>query len=237
MLRRGSGYGFQGEGLQRDLLPLPVGAGLDAALLGAGGALLTARQQRRAAARAHPQRQWLHEGVAALNEMANPGKVPAPPRAAAPAQTLALTHLADLYRDVGDPPSDLDPARAWHMLRLTRSGYSEEDADGSTAYFRRGAVALPRAGAGNVQLADCLSPAVQHLMSEGSELCATAPELEAALGTAPAEPAMDPILKCGSFDYGFFVGQLLDHGVAEVSNDTAERTGLFCVRKRTGPSA
>ena len=116
--------GFGGPDPLRDVLPIPLGEGFDAAVLGAGFALLSKHERLQAQRRA-PYLPHLWAGVRALNALAG-GEAPAGDRPLSRAQTLAVLHLAALYRDVGKPPDGMDPQQAWQSLRLARSGYADD---------------------------------------------------------------------------------------------------------------
>ena len=63
----------ESTGRLRDLLPIPLGAGLAAALRGTSSCPLSQSQVRRAR-RQRSQEKWLAEALWALNEMGGPGR-------------------------------------------------------------------------------------------------------------------------------------------------------------------
>ena len=158
---------------QRDVLPLPLGPSLDAALAGHSALALSGGQKRRARHR-RSQEVWLKEGIQALNELGGEGVAPAEHLPLNSAQRSAVGHLAKLYGDIIKPEDEIDPLRAWMALQGQRPGYTDESvADSGFAVYRRGAVSLPQEGAGKVPLENVLPPVLQSLLVDDGDLTPT----------------------------------------------------------------
>ena len=141
----------------RDLLPVPLGEGLDSLLLGAS-AMGTSSSQRRRARRRRGQEDWLRDGLASLNALGGGGREVPQHAPLTEGQRTAVRGLAGFYGNVGAPPEDLDPLGAWQTLQGDGAGYRDDSsvAGVARAVFRRGAVSLPRPKAGLVNIATLL---------------------------------------------------------------------------------
>ncbi|CAK0825193.1 unnamed protein product [Prorocentrum cordatum] len=208
-----SAQGVSDTGIARDVLPLPLGATLDELLHGAAARLLPRGGSRRGRQRRH-QEVWLREGIAALNDLGGRG-VDAPAGAPAACQVTAVRRLAQLYGRVEPPPSDLTPLGAWQTLQASRNGYADVMAEGASTTYRKGAMALPRAAAGRVRLADVLPPHLQSLLCNSSQMLREPEARNFALGEAPRVCAMDPVLQRHGYQYGECLSELLSAGIIE----------------------
>ncbi|CAK0808368.1 unnamed protein product, partial [Prorocentrum cordatum] len=228
----GGDQGVSDAGMARDVLPLPLGATLDELLHGAAARLLPHGGGRRGRQRRH-QEVWLREGIAALNDLGGRGG-DAPAGAPAACQVAAVRRLAQLYGRVGPPPSDVTPLGAWQTLQASRNGYADVMAESASTTYRKGAMALPRAAAGRVQLADVLPPHLQSLLSDSSQMLREPEARNFALGEAPRVCAMDPVLQRHVYQFGECLSELLSAGVIEraAEGSIIERAGIFFVPKK-----
>ena len=142
------------------------------------------------------------------------------------AQLQSVQRLRAQYRFVDGHLDKLDEQQAWRELVGDKGGYEPEASGlfscGSVASFRDGAVKLPTAGAGKVQLHEHLPRALADslLTSEGilhGENC------EGSF----TKPYVDPVLRKRGYDYGRFLQQLLDAGIITPASQVASRCGVF----------
>ena len=116
-------------GRMRDLLPIPLGAGLAAALRGSSSCPLSQPPVRRAR-RQRSQEKWLVEAIRALSRMGGQGGVAPLDAPLSSAQLEAVRRLAAVFGRLGKPPPDLDPLGAWKALQGNTSGYSDNSGAG-----------------------------------------------------------------------------------------------------------
>ena len=99
---------FEGvAGVQRDVLPIPLGP--EALLLLKGHSLSDfdlSLGQRRKAARCRRQERWMLDGVAALNEPGGGGRAANCSGPLSQAQRSSLRHLAEVYAAVPPRPDE-----------------------------------------------------------------------------------------------------------------------------------
>ncbi len=151
-------------GRLRDLLPIPLGAGLAAALRGTSSCPLSQSQIRRAR-RQRSQEKWLVEAIRALNEMGGQGVEVPLDTPLTIAQFEAVRRMAAVFGRLRKPPPELDPLGAWKALQGNRSGYSDDSGAGvALATYQRGAVSLPVSLAGLVDIEGFLPPPLQELL-------------------------------------------------------------------------
>ena len=165
---------------QRDLLPFPLGAGLDEVLRGHAMPASSAGQQRR---RREDRRieGWLREGLACLNDMGGLGRtVPRDARLTA-AQRDSVRRLVGLYATVPKADSKPSPQEAFKMLLGTRPGYADAATAGNRESYRRGAVSLPSSRAGQIGISTLLPPDLQNQLETGHGLLRTEGAVVAAL--------------------------------------------------------
>jgi len=225
-------FGMEGlDARARDLLPIPLGAGLDTLLLGASAAGLS-QSQRRRARRRRGQEGWLIEGLEALNDLGGGGAAVADDAPLTAAQSAAVRRLARVYGDLGAPPPGLDPLGAWTALQGNRSGYTEDVAGVARATFQRGAVSLRQGNAGEVAVEDVLPEPLQKLLGGASGFLRSSAAAAEALAAVGVARAMDVKLARRGHDYGEFIGQLCDKGIVEPCSECAECVGLFILRSK-----
>ncbi|CAK0898689.1 unnamed protein product, partial [Prorocentrum cordatum] len=227
-----SAQGVSDTGIARDVLPLPLGVALDELLHGAAARLLPHGGGRRGRQR-RQQEVWLREGIAALNDLGGRG-MDAPAGVPAARQVTAVRRLAQLYGRVEPPPSDLTPLGAWQTLQASWNGYADVMAEGASTTYRKGAMALPRAAAGRVRLADVLPPHLQSLLCNSSQMLREPEARNFALGEAPRVCAMGPVLQRHGYQYGECLSELLSAGIIEPAAEDSiiERAGIFFVPKK-----
>ena len=150
-------------GRLRDLLPIPLGAGLAAALRGSSSCPLSQSQMRRARRQRSPEK-WLVEAIRALNEMGGQGVEVPLDTPLTSAQFEAVRSMAAVFGRLSKPPPELDPLGAWKALQGNRSGYSDDSGVGVVlATYQRGAVSLPHSQAGLVDIEGLLPPPLQSM--------------------------------------------------------------------------
>ena len=152
----------------RDVLPLPLGASLDVALLGAS-ATGTSPGQKRRARKQRAVEMELRAGIAALNSISAPGQQADEARPLSGLQQKAVKHLVSQYAAQPSIPSDLaDTLGAWQALQGTATGYGD-DAGRTHISYEQGKVSLPSGSSGGVPLASVL-PEAQQSVLEGCGL-------------------------------------------------------------------
>ena len=113
-----------------------------------------------------------------------------------------------------------------------RTGYSDDLVDGVNTVYRRRAVSLPRGHSARVPLLECLPAPQQYLLMDESRLLRSELELRDALSVVPLQCTMDSVLRRGGFDDGWFLWELLDKDIIEVSSHVEEPCGIFSVKKK-----
>ena len=216
-------------GRLRDVLPLPTGRTLRTFL---DGARMLGPQSQSQSRRARKRRAWIDDldaGIVALNELGGRGRPSG--GTVSSCQASALRHLATSYATAPSLDSTYDPLRAWRALQGQRPGYADSVADDSRSSYQRGAVSLPREGAGRVPLLSILPPRLQAQLVDPHSIlrdpCERDPMLEA-LGGAQA---MDPILARRGFLYGTFLGELHKCGIIEATAASQAVAGIFFVKR------
>ena len=214
---------------QRDLLPLPTGevlANMLDELKEEQGAALTGRRGRVT----DGADRWLQDGIMALNDMGGRGSRFTAARPSE-AQAASVRRLRPHYQYVYRKMQHLEPEQAWRELAHVKAGYTAEVSPavgtGRVASFRDGAVKLPRGGAGHVALTAHLPAVWSEALETGAGILRDEP-YEVCEGT----PAVDPVLRRGGYDYGRFLGELLDAGIIDISDDPLSQCGVFFVHRK-----
>ena len=197
----------------RDLLPIPLGAGLSLALLGASS-WLGSQSQRRRARRRRAHERWLIDALRALNDLGGQGRVVEQDAPLTAGQFEAVRRLARIFGSLRAPPLDLDPLGAWKLLQGNRSGYSDDSSVGVVlATYKRGAVSLPSSQAGLVEIERLLPPPLQGMLKGDAGLLRSSASAAEQLELVGAARAMDTVLARRGRCYAEFLADLHDKGI------------------------
>ena len=214
--------------LSRDLLPMPLGAGLDAALWGSAPFGSSAASARRGAKRGR-QRRWLRDGLRSLHALGGQGRRVAPDAELTGARRAVVRRLAGLCGSVSFPDSHHDSDASWTMLQGLRPGYAEAESEGRRAVNQPSKISSPVGGACRVELASIMPESPRTARETGHGPPRVPAEFQQFLeSTEDNLRYLDPTLARPGYNFGRALSELFEAGTAEIIHEEPkEEIGLF----------
>ena len=218
--------------LSRDLLPIPLDAGLDAASWGSTPFGSSAASAGRGAKRDR-QNRWLRDGLRSLHALGGQGRRVAPDAELTGARRAVVRRLAGLCGSVSFPDSHHDSDASWTMLQGLRPGYAEAESEGGRAVYQPGKMSLPVGGAGRAELASIAPESLRAMLETGHGLLRDTVEVQQLFESNEGNLRyLDPKLARPGYDFGRALSGLFEAGAVEVTSEGPEEEMGMCSVQR-----